>query len=310
MSERNKITLPYLFEKKARGEPLTWLTAYDYPTAHFQEQAGVEMILVGDSLGMTMLGYDSTLPVTMEDMIRHTQAVRRGAPSAFLIGDMPYMSYQPSDEIAVRNAGRFMAEAGCDAVKLEGGAEMAPRLRAIVRAGIPTMGHLGLTPQSVSALGGFRLQGKEAHKAKKIVDDAQALEEAGAFGILLELVPDRLCSLITERAQHCIIMSLGSGPRAHGQLLIYHDLFGLYPKFTPRMAKVYANAGKVILDGLKDYVSEVKGEAFPQPENYFGMPDKAFEELLTLLKGAPLPEGAPLPDEGPQVEREEKGILA
>lgn len=285
MSERKKITLPYLFEKKARGEPLTWLTAYDYPTAHFQEQAGVEMILVGDSLGMTMLGYDSTLPVTMEDMIRHTQAVRRGAPGTFLIGDMPYMSYQPGNEVAVRNAGRFMAEAGCDAVKLEGGAEMAERVRAIVAAGIPTMGHLGLTPQSASALGGFRLQGKEAQRAKKIFDDAQALEAAGVFGILLELVPDRLCSLITERAENCIIMSLGSGPRAHGQLLIYHDLFGLYPKFTPRMAKVYADAGKVILDGLKDYVAEVKGEAFPRPENYFGMQDEEFEELLMLLNG-------------------------
>lgn len=293
MSERKKITLPYLFEKKARGEPLTWLTCYDFPTAHFQEQAGVEMILVGDSLGMTMLGYDSTLPVTMDDMIRHTQAVRRGAPTAFLIGDMPYMSYQPGDEIAVQNAGRFMAEAGCDAVKLEGGAEMAPRVRAIVNAGIPTMGHLGLTPQSASALGGFRLQGKEAQKAKKIVDDAKALEQAGAFGILLELVPDRLCSLITERAEHCLIMSLGSGPRAHGQLLIYHDLFGLYPKFTPRMAKVYADAGRVIQDGLHDYVAEVKGEAFPRPENYFGMKDEEYEELLALLEGAPRRPEAP-----------------
>jgi len=293
MSERKKITLPTLFEKKAQGEPLTWLTAYDYPTAHFQEQAGVEMILVGDSLGMTMLGYDSTLPVTMEDMIRHTQAVRRGAPTAFLIGDMPYMSYQPSDEIAVQNAGRFMAEAGCDAVKLEGGAEMADRVRAIVRAGIPTMGHLGLTPQSASALGGFRLQGKEAQRAKKIVDDARALEAAGAFAILLELVPDRLCRLITERAGQCIIMSLGSGPHAHGQLLIYHDLFGLYPKFTPRMAKVYADAGKVIQKGLEEYVAEVKGEAFPRPENYFGMQDDEFEELLALLEEEPLPEEAP-----------------
>ena len=283
MSERKKITLPTLFEKKAKGEPLTWLTAYDYPTAYFQEEAGVEMILVGDSLGMTMLGYDSTLPVTMEDMIRHTQAVRRGAPNAFLIGDMPYMSYQPSDEVAVRNAGRFMAEAGCDAVKLEGGAEMADRVRAIVRSGIPTMGHLGLTPQSASALGGFRLQGKEAQRAKKIFDDAHALEVAGAFGILLELVPDRLCRLITDCTEDCIIMSLGSGPHAHGQLLIYHDLFGLYPKFTPRMAKVYADAGQVIQEGLNDYVAEVKEKAFPRPENYFGMKDDEFELLLSTL---------------------------
>ena len=285
MAERKKMTLPDLFTKKAKGEPITWLTCYDYPTAYFQEQAGVDMILVGDSLGMTMLGYDSTLPVTMEDMIRHTQAVRRGAPTAFLIGDMPYMSYQPSDEIAVRNAGRFMAEAACDAVKLEGGAEMAPRVAAIARAGIPVMGHLGLTPQSASALGGFRLQGKDAERARKIADDARMLEEAGVFGILLELVPDRLCRLITERAGDVIIMSLGSGPDAHGQLLIYHDLFGLYPKFTPRMAKRYADAGKVILDGLKAYVGEVTAREFPQPENYFGMDDREYEELLSLLDG-------------------------
>jgi 3-methyl-2-oxobutanoate hydroxymethyltransferase len=283
MSERTKVTLSTLFEKVANGEPITWLTCYDYPTAHFQDRAGIDMILVGDSLGMTMLGYDSTLPVTMNDMIRHTQAVRRGAPNAFLIGDMPYMSYQPSDEIAVQNAGRFMAEAGCDAIKLEGGREMAPRVAAIAAAGIPTLGHLGLTPQSVSALGGFRLQGKSALQAKKIVEDAKILEQAGAVGILLELVPDRVCQLITERADHCIIMSLGSGPRAHGQLLIYHDLFGLYPKFTPRMAKVYGNAGEVIQNGLIQYVTEVQNGQFPQRSNYFGMKDAEYDELLTLL---------------------------
>ena len=283
MSDRKKVTLLTLFRKLAKGEPITWLTAYDYPTAFFQEQAGLDMILVGDSLGMTMLGYDSTLPVTMDDMIRHTQAVRRGAPNAFVIGDMPYMSYQPSVETAIRNAGRFMAETGCDAIKLEGGAEMADRIAGIVQAGIPAMGHLGLTPQSASALGGFHLQGKGALQAKKIVDDAKALESAGAFCILLELVPDRLCQLITERAGNCIIMSLGSGPHAHGQLLIYHDLFGLYPKFTPRMAKVYGNAGDVILSGLKQYVQEVTAKEFPEPERYFGMDDKEYEELLALL---------------------------
>ena len=283
MPERKKVTLLTLFEKVANQEPITWLTGYDYPVAWsppFSIWAG---ILVGDSLGMTMLGYDSTLPVTMNDMIRHTQAVRRGAPTSFVIGDMPYMSYQPSVETAVRNAGRFMAETGCDAIKLEGGAEMADRVTGIVQAGIPAMGHLGLTPQSASALGGFRLQGKGAQQAKKIVDDAKALEQAGAFCILLELVPDRVCQLITERAENCIIMSLGSGPHAHGQLLIYHDLFGLYPKFTPRMAKVYGNAGEVILNGLKEYVQEVSSTAFPEPERYFGMKDDEYDELLDLL---------------------------
>jgi 3-methyl-2-oxobutanoate hydroxymethyltransferase len=284
MTDRKKITLTYLFQKAHDKEPISWLTCYDYPTAYLQEQAGVEMILVGDSLGMTMLGYDSTLPVTMDDMIRHASAVRRGAPTAFVVGDMPYMTYQPSNELAVRNAGRFMAEAGCDAIKLEGGAAMAPRIQAIVEAGIPAIGHLGLTPQSVAALGGFKLQGKSAQMAKKIMDDAKVLEKAGAFAILLELVPDRLCKMITERAENCLIMSLGSGPDAHGQLLIYHDMFGLYPKFKPKMAKVFGPAGEVILNGLKQYVSEVKNAAFPAPENWFGMPDEEFEELKKLVK--------------------------
>lgn len=281
--QRKKMTLPGLFKKVAEGKPITWLTCYDYPTAYLQDQAGVDMILVGDSLGMTMLGYDSTLPVTMDDMIRHTAAVRRGAPNAWLIGDMPYMSYQPSVETAIRNAGRFMAETGCDSVKLEGGAEMADRVEGVAKAGIPVIGHLGLTPQSVSALSGFRLQGKSAAQAKKILDDAKALENAGAFCILLELIPDRLCQLITQRAENCIIMSLGSGPHAHGQLLIYHDAFALYPKFKPRMAKVFADAGKTIREGLAQYVAEVSEKQFPQPENWFGMLDEEYDALLKLL---------------------------
>ena len=280
---RTKINLPYLFEKVERGEPITWLTCYDFPTAHLQEKAGIEMILVGDSLGMTMLGFDSTLPVKMDDMIRHASAVRKGAPNVFLVGDMPYMSYQPSNELAVLNAGRFMAEAGCDAIKLEGGAAMAPRIKAITDAGIPAIGHLGLTPQSVAALGGFKLQGKSAALAKTIADDAKAIEKAGAVAILLELVPDRLCQLITERAENCIIMGLGSGLHAHGQLLIYHDMFGLYPKFKPKMAKMFANAGEVILNGLKAYHDEVKTKAFPARENWFGMQDAEFNHLKKLL---------------------------
>jgi len=283
MSELKQVTSPYLFKKVASEEPITMLTCYDYPTAHFQELAGIDMILVGDSLGMTMLGYESTLPVTMEDMVRHSKAVRIGSPNAWLIGDMPYMSYQPSVETAIRNAGRLMAEAGCDAVKLKGGAEMADRIAGIVAAGIPAIGHLGLTPQSVSALGGFRLQGKGASQAKKILDDAEALEEAGAFSILLELVPDRLCKLISERAENCFIISLGSGLHAHGQLLIYHDAFGLYPRFKSRMAKVFADAGQMIQDGLIQYVKEVTERTFPQPENWFGMPDSEYQELLNLF---------------------------
>lgn len=286
MTDRKKVTLPNLAKKMADGVPITFITCYDYAMAYLVEQAEVDMVLVGDSLGMTMLGYEGTLPVTMDDMLRHTQAVRRGAPTRWLIGDMPYMSYQPSVETAIRNAGRFMAEAGCDAVKLEGGVEMADRMEGIARCGIPVMGHLGLTPQSVSALGGFRVQGKDAQHAKKIVDDAKALEAAGAFSILLEMVPDRVCELITERANIPII-SLGSGPYAHGQLLIFHDMFGLYPRFKPKMAKVYGNAGEVILNGLKHYVAEVNHRQFPQPEHWFGIPDDQLTDLKRLLSETP-----------------------
>lgn len=280
---KKKLTLHDLFKKAASGEPITWLTCYDYPTAYLQEQAGIDMILVGDSLAMTMLGYESTLPAKMDDMIRHSSAVRRGAPNTFIVGDMPYMTYQPSVETAIINAGRFMSESACDAIKLEGGVEMADRIAGIVAAGIPAIGHLGLTPQSASALGGYKVQGKNAALAKKIVDNAKALEQAGAFMILLEMVPDRLCKLITERAEGCIIMSLGSGPVAHGQLLIYHDMFGLYPRFKPKMAKVFGNAGEVILNGLKGYVSEVKSKTFPAPEHWFTMKDDEYRELMDLL---------------------------
>jgi len=281
--ERKKTTLGTLFSKMNKGIPITMLTCYDYPTAYFMEQAGIDMLLVGDSLGMTILGYDSTLPVTMDIMIPHAQAVRRGSPNAWLIGDMPYMTYQPSVETAIRSAGRFMAEAACDAVKLEGGAEVADRMAAVVRMGIPVMGHLGLTPQSASALGGFRVQGRSAAQAKKIINDAKALEEAGAFAILLEMVPNRVCQMITERATVPII-SLGSGPHADGQLLIFHDMFGLYPKFTPKMARVYGNAGQVILDGIKQYVEDVTTLDFPQRENWFTMKDEAYAELKALLE--------------------------
>jgi 3-methyl-2-oxobutanoate hydroxymethyltransferase len=194
------------------------------------------------------------------------------------------MSYQPSDETAVRNAGRFMAETGCDSVKLEGGRQMASRLKAIAEAGIPVMGHLGLTPQSVSALGGFKVQGRGAEQAARIVEDAKILEDAGAFSILFEMIPDRVQQVITERARIPII-SLGSGPHAHGQLLIFHDMFGLYPRFTPKMAKVFGNAGEVILNGLKQYVAEVTGHQFPQPENWFGIKDEQLAELERMLDG-------------------------
>jgi 3-methyl-2-oxobutanoate hydroxymethyltransferase len=282
MAERDKVSLTYLHRRYRRGEPLTMLTCYDYSSAHLQEEAGVEIILVGDSLGMTLLGFEGTLPVTMDDMVRHAKAVRIGAPTAFIVADMPYMSYQPSAEVAIRNAGRFMAETDCDAVKLEGGREMADRVGAIVACGIPVQGHLGLTPQSAAALGGFRVQGRDATRAARIVEDAKILEDAGVFSIVLEMVPDRVCQLVTERAEVPII-SIGSGPHADGQLLISHDIFGLYPRFKPRMAKLYGNAGEVILNGLKQYVQEVKDKQFPQPDNWFSIKDEDHEELLRQL---------------------------
>jgi 3-methyl-2-oxobutanoate hydroxymethyltransferase len=282
MADRKKVTLDGLFAKMKQDTPITMITCYDYPMAYLVEQAGIDMVLVGDSLGMTILGYDSTLPVTQDVMMPHVQAVRRGSPTCWLIGDMPYMTYQPSVETAVRCAGRYMAEAACDAVKLEGGAEMADRITAIVQCGIPVMGHLGLTPQSASALGGFKLQGKSAAKAKQIIDDARAIEQAGCFSILLEMVPDRVCQIITEQAQIPII-SLGSGPHAHGQLLIFHDMFGLYPKFKPRMARMFGDAGQVIQAGLEQYVAEVTSKRFPQPEQWFGMKDQEYAELKKLL---------------------------
>ncbi len=236
------------------------------------------MVLVGDSLGMTMLGFESSLPAPLEDMVRHTAAVRRGAPGRFLVGDLPYMSYQPSDEIAVRSAGRLMAECGCDAVKLEGGSSVLPRVEAIAAAGIPVMGHIGLTPQSASALGGFRLQGKTADSAARVLEDAALLEQSGVFAILVELVPDRVCRILTERSGVPII-GLGSGPHAHGQLLIFHDLFGLYPDFTPRMAKRYRDLGAALLEGLKEYVRDVTERRFSGPGNFFAMPE---EEAIAL----------------------------
>jgi 3-methyl-2-oxobutanoate hydroxymethyltransferase len=254
------------------------VTCYDYSMAHFVERAGIDMVLVGDSLGMTMLGFDGTLPVTMEDMVRHTAAVRRGAPGTFLVGDLPYMSYQPSNESAVRSSGRLMAEGGADAVKLEGGREVIPRVEAIVGAGIPVMGHIGLTPQSASALGGFRVQGKTADAAARLLEDAALLEEAGVFALLVELVPDRVCGIVTESARIPVI-GLGSGPDAHGQLLIFHDLLGLYPDFKPKMAKVYRDLGAAVLGGLKDYAEDVRGRRFPGPEHRFGMAESEIAEL-------------------------------
>ena len=254
--ERKKVSLPTLHGKKQRGEPITMVTAYDYPGALAADAAGIDMILVGDSLGMVVLGYDSTVPVTMDEMISHAAAVRRGTKYAFVVGDMPFLSYQADAKEAIRNAGRFLKEAGSDAVKLEGGAEMADTLKAIVDAGIPVMGHIGLTPQSSSKLGGYRVQGKTARAALKLLDDALALERAGAFSIVLELVPDRISELVSRRLRIPTI-GIGAGVGCDGQVLVFHDLLGLFDRFSPKHNKRYANVREIIVGALSEYRSEV-----------------------------------------------------
>jgi len=282
MSERTKVTVPQLQQMKRAGQKITMITAYDYPTGVWAERAAIDILLVGDSMAMTVLGYPNTLPATMSELIAHSQAVNRGNSNSFVLGDMPYMSYQPSVEMAVQNAGRFMSEGGCDGIKLEGGAPMADRVEAIVNSGIPVMGHLGLTPQSMSMLGGFKAQGKDALMAKSIIDDAKVLEEAGAFSILLEAVPSKVSKLVTERAEIPII-GIGAGPDCDGQVVIFHDMFGLYPAFTPKFAKQYADLGKTIIEGLERYADEVREGVFPEPKHCFTISDEQYEELLALL---------------------------
>jgi len=282
MTERTKISLPQLFDMKRRGEKITMITAYNVWQGRLADEAGIEIVLVGDSMAMTELGYPTTLPISMDVMVEHARAVTRGCQYAFVLGDMPYMTYQPSVETAIRNAGRFMSESACAGVKLEGGITMVDRVEGLVKAGIPVMGHLGLTPQSMSMLGGFKVQGKDALMAKRIVDDAKALEDAGAFAVLLECVPAQVSRLIAERAKIPII-SIGAGPYCDGQLLIFHDLFGLYAAFTPKFSKQYANVAAVISEGLNRYVEEIRTGKFPEPKHTFTIAEEQFEELKRML---------------------------
>ncbi|MBI4713477.1 MAG: 3-methyl-2-oxobutanoate hydroxymethyltransferase [Planctomycetes bacterium] len=274
-----KVTIPDLYELRRNGEIISWLTGYDYPTAVLEEQAGIEMILVGDSASMVVYGNSSTLPITMDTLIEHCKAVRRGAPNVFLIGDMPFLSYQVSATDAVYNAGRFMKEAGCDAIKLEGGVRIAETVRAIVNAGIPVVGHIGLTPQSSSMLGGFKVQGKDAESAKLLIDDARALEKAGVFGILLECVPTKVSKMIKDSIS-CLVFGIGAGDAVDGQLLIIHDIIGLYQCFTPKFVKQYANVSGVILDALKNYRGDVKTRKFPEPKHAFTISEIELNKLL------------------------------
>lgn len=264
----NKVTTSVIREMKKKGEKITMLTAYDYSTAAVMDEAGIDMILIGDSLGMVVLGYDSTLPVTMEDMLHHTKAVSRAVKRAMVIGDMPFMSYQASVEEAVRNAGRFMKEAGAHGVKLEGGREVAEVTRRIASAGIPVMAHLGLTPQSVHQLGGYKVQGKEADAAKRIKEDAQILQDNGAFSLVLECVPASLAAEITESLDIPTI-GIGGGVNCDGQVLVVNDMLGMFEKFTPKFVKKYANLNVDMKKAIEQYISEVRESTFPGPEHSF-----------------------------------------
>lgn len=280
--EREKVTILTLIDKRKTKEPITMMTGYDYPTARAEEAAGIDIILVGDSMAMTVLGYDSTLPISFDVMIAHAQAVRRGAPTAFLIGDMPYMTYQVSIPEAIRNAGRYMAEVGCDCIKLEGGANVADTVEALVKATIPVMGHIGLTPQSIAQLGGFKSQGRNVESALRLIKDAKALENAGACMILVEAVPPEITKIITERSNIPII-SIGAGPYCDGQLLIVHDMLGWFDSFTPKFVKKYCDLYGTITGALKQYVQDVKSRVFPAPEHNYKITADELAKVLERL---------------------------
>jgi 3-methyl-2-oxobutanoate hydroxymethyltransferase len=280
--DRKKVTTLNLRQKKARGEPITMLTAYDYATAQAIDQAALDTILVGDSLGMVVLGYENTLPVTMEDMLHHCKAVARGAKYALLVGDMPFMSYQVSVEEAVRNAGRFLQQGGMDAVKLEGGRERLAAIEAIVSAGIPVQGHLGLTPQSVHQLGGFRAQAKSADTARRLVEEAHMLEESGCFSLVLEAIPARLASFVSNRLEIPTI-GIGAGSGCDGQVLVTHDLLGLFERFTPSFVKKYADLHGVMKQAFTAFRDEVEAGAFPTPKHAIDMADEEWETFIQAM---------------------------
>jgi len=279
---RKKVTTLTFRQITERGKTITMLTAYDYPTALAMDRSGIDSILVGDSLGMVVLGYENTLPVTMEEMLHHARAVARGAKSALVIGDMPFMSYQVSVEEAVRNAGRFIQQAGMDAVKLEGGRERAEAVRAITGAGIPVMGHLGLTPQSVHQLGGFRAQGKTALAARRLVEDALILEQAGCFSLVLEAIPGRLAELISQRLS-IPTLGIGAGLGCDGQVLVTHDLLGLFDRFTPKFVKKYAEFHNEMQRAFAEYIEDVETKRFPTPEHTIEMADEEWQEFQKLV---------------------------
>lgn len=274
-----KNTAATILEQKQSGEKITMLTAYDYTTARIMDECGVNSILVGDSLGMVMLGYENTLPVTMEDMIHHTKAVSRGALNAFVVADMPFMSYQTSVYDAVVNAGRLIKEGGAHAVKLEGGAEVCEQIRAIVDSSIPVVAHLGLTPQSVNAFGGFKVQGKSYERADRIIKDALLIQEAGACAVVLECIPARLADIITRELTIPTI-GIGAGSGCDGQVLVYQDMLGLTTGHTPKFAKKFADAGALMREGFKQYISETQAGSFPAAEHTYKIEDEVIERII------------------------------
>ena len=276
-----KVTIHTLREKRAKKEPMTYLTAYDYPTAILSKKAGIDVILVGDSIGMVIYGYDSTLPVTIDLMMPHVKAVRLGAADVYSVGDMPYMSYQVSKSEAIRNGGRFMAEGACDAVKLEGGREMAETIRAMVDASIPVMGHMGLTPQAAAQLGGYRVQGKDIATAKKLIEDADILQEAGVSTLLLEAVPAEVTRIITKRAS-VPVFGIGAGPHCDGQVLVIHDMIGMFDRKPAKFVKKYREVGALISEALGEFKKEVGEGAFPAVEHCYPMPEDVAAELAKL----------------------------
>ncbi len=269
-------------ELKQKGEKITMLTAYDYSTAMIVDEVGIPLILVGDSLGMTMLGYETPIPVTMEDMLMHVKAVVRGTKNALIVGDMPFMTYHVSTEQAVTNAGRFLQEGGCQSVKLEGGVNVAERIKRIVDSGIPVCGHIGLTPQSLNQLGGYRIQGRNKEAAIKVIKDAEAVEQAGAYAVVLETVPAALAALISKRLAIPTI-GIGAGAGCDGQVQVIHDILGLYPNFVPKHAKQYANVHDVEKNAIANYMSEVKSGAFPTEANSFPIDAGVIKELEAEL---------------------------
>src|SRR5712691_12574125 len=283
LNERRRVTVADFPKMKSHNQRIVMVTSYDYPTSNIADEVGVDSILVGDSYGMVVLGYDTTIPVTVEELLPVCQAVKRGASRPLLIGDMPFLSFQVSEEDAIRNAGRFIKEGRMEAVKIEGGREMAHVAKAVSKAGIPVLGHIGITPQTATLHGGYRVQGKNADSGERLIEDAKSLEDAGVFGIVLEMITEEVAQVITENVSVPTI-GIGSGRYCDGQVLVLHDILGMYPKFVPKFAKRYADLGTNVKDALTRYTDEVRAGTFPEPQHVFKMDDDQRARLVARRK--------------------------